>query len=210
MKLGIVVYRHVLESALSEKIDSFTENGIAKELGVSPNTVSIAVRNLEGIGAARIHKRHFELIDFDKALYYMCAGRRIDADVVYSTYFKGSVNEIEKAMPSEIAYTAYTAYANLFGNDASDYSEVYIYATERSVQEIMRRFPKRKLSPASDYTNIIVLKPDRILEKLIAEGNLEKASAPIIQIYADLWNMRMWYAHEFEKKLKARIDGMHG
>ncbi len=210
MKLGLAVYRYVLEAALSNKEMMLTENGIAKVLGISPNTVSIAVRNLETIGAVSIYKRHFELINFDKALYYMCAGRRISADIVYSTYFRENIAEIEKAMPDEIAYTAYTAYANLFGNDASDYSEVYVYATEKSTEEIRHRFPKGRLSQASDYANIIVLKPDRILANMMEGGKLEKASAPVIQVYADLWNIKTWYAQEFEKKLKARIDGMHG
>jgi hypothetical protein len=209
MRLGSVVCRYILEMALKNKY-SFTENGIAKELSLSPNTVSVAVRNLANVGAAAIYKRHFELKNFDKALYYFSVNRKLREDIIYSTYFKSSVGEIEKSMPSEIAYTACSGYVNLFGNDASDYSEVYVYATERSCREIMDRFPKNRLSKASDYANIIVLKPDRILGSLISESAFDGSAAPVTQIYADLWNMKEWYAHEFEKKLKSRIDGMHG
>lgn len=206
MRLSSAIYRHVLEKKLKNRMERFTENGVARELCISPNSVSIAIKRLEEIGAASIYRRHFEIIGFDKALSYWAATRKLGSDIMYSTYSDAGTSYIESSMPSGVAYTAYTGYSNLFGNDASDYSEVYVYATEQGARETARRFPKRQFSKGSDYANIIVLRPDRPLGAMIDNGSLDKSTVPITQLYVDLWNIKTWYAYEFVTKLKKRVD----
>lgn len=200
MKLDSAVYRSILEKARSGRPE-LTENGIAKELGISPNTVSIAVHRLVAIGAATVYKRHFEVSDLRRALAYWAATRKLDSDIIYATYAKQSVASIEHGMPNEIAFTAFSGYSLLFSNDVSDYSEVYVYATKFALTEIKRRFPKKRLSERSGYANVVVLQPDKVLARDIAQKRLEKSSVPPTQIYADLWNLKQWYARRFEEKL---------
>jgi DNA-binding Lrp family transcriptional regulator len=206
MKLNGAVFRYTLENALKKEPEELSENGIARALGISPNAVNYSLKKLVEMGAVAVYKRHIELVNFDKALYYWASVRNLKKDVVYSTYVRKSVQDIEKAMPSEIAFTAYTAYVARFGNDASDYSEVYLYATEIGLNEIKKRFPKEKLSERSNYANLIVLEPDRVLYDMIEKG-IERSSVPTTQIYVDLWNLKEWYAAEFLKRLETRIKG---
>ena len=203
------VYRDILEKQLRNPKQKFTENGIARELGVSPNTVSTAVRKLVDIGAAAIYGRYFEVMGVEKALLYWAATRRLQNDIAYATYTNKDTSYIERSMPGGTAYTAYTGYVNLFGNDAAAYGEVYVYATEAGLPAIKRRFEKALFSPASRYANLIVLKPDKILNGMIENNALEKATVPVTQLYVDLWNIKEWNAYEFIKKLKKRIDEMH-
>lgn len=209
MNIAQAVYRNILEKQLQNPKQKFTENGIARELGVSPNTVSVAVRKLVGIGAAAIYGRYFEVMGVEKALLYWAATRKLQNDIAYATYTNKDASYIEKNMPGGTVYTAYTGYVNLFGNDAADYGEVYVYATESGLSTIEKRFKKDLFSPASRYANLIVLKPDKILNSMIENNALEKATVPITQLYVDLWNIKEWNAYEFIKKLKKRIDDLH-
>ncbi|MCL5093021.1 MAG: hypothetical protein M1128_00965 [Candidatus Marsarchaeota archaeon] len=206
MQIGNAVYRHVLEAELARPKGHFTENGIARDLSISPNTVSIAIKRLLDIGAAAMYRRHFEILSFDKALAYWAATRKFGKDIVYSTYVNKPAKAIEQSMPGETAYTSYTGYANLFGNDAADYGEVYVYATDVGLSDIKSRFEKNLFAPRSKYANLVVLKPDKVLYVMIKENSLNKSTVPKTQLYADLWNISEWNAYEFVKKLKKTID----
>jgi hypothetical protein len=117
-----------------------------------------------------------------------------------------STAEIEDMLPSGIAYTNYSGYTKLFGNAVSTYSEVYAYATEQAVEEIKKRFPKNLLSEGSDYGNLIILRPDYVLSKRIMGKALQGSTVSMPQLYVDLWNAKEWYAYEFLKRLKEKID----
>lgn len=211
MKKTEIVYRHILEKALYDKDMKFVERDIAKEIGISPNTVSIALAPLERSAAVRIHARHFEITDIQKILIFWAVNRNPYKDAIYKTYISiKNPEEIERRMPDEIAYTNYSAYANIFGNDAADYSEVYIYATEESLEEIKKRFPYGEFSERAEYYNLTVFKPDKVLENRIDGHKLKHSSVSVPQLFADMWNVNEWYSYDFMKRLKDKINGMYG
>ena len=111
-----------------------------------------------------------------------------------------SVKDMEKDMPDEVAFTGYTAYRFIFNESPADYSEVYLYATESSLKEIKRRF-----TPSSKIPNITVLGADECLKKAIAGKKLRHSSVCQAQLFADLWNMKEWYAKEFADALSKRL-----
>lgn len=204
-----MVYRLLLETALENKNSKFVMRDIGRTLGVSPNTVSLAIRPLENIGAVSKSERSFGIINFEKLLNFWAVLRNFEKDIIYRTYVREKEDEIEKRMPHECAFTCYSAYALLFGNDAADYSTVYAYATEKGLEQIRMRFPEQRLSQKSNYFNLVILKPDPALAEEIDKGRLIKNSVPLPQIYVDLWNNREWNASEFLNKLKKRMDDMY-
>jgi predicted DNA-binding transcriptional regulator len=206
-----IVYRHVAEKVLANRKARLVVRGIAKELGISPDTVSNAIAPLRRIGAVSMYSRHFEVVAFKKLLVYWAVNRKFERDIVYATYvpIKG-IEEIENYMPDEIAFTNFSGYCKNFPNDAADYGEVHVYAGEDSTSEIKRRFPKNTNAPRSGaYNNLIILKPDGVLEEKIEKHTIVNSSVSLPQLYVDLWNNSSWMAYEFIKKLEEKIDGIY-
>jgi hypothetical protein len=100
--------------------------------------------------------------------------------------------KIEGSMPSGAIFTAFSGYRLLFKEAPADYSEVYVYADEKALKEIKERFPAKPGPP-----NIVVLAKDAYLER----GPI----VPVSQIYADLWNIKEWYAKEYLDALERRL-----
>lgn len=168
-----------------------TQKEIAEKLKVSLSTVNNALRPLERIGALEKRKFGFKLIDKEKALLYFASVRNLQKDIIYKTRVEAGVKEIEKLMPSGICFTAFTAFRLKFKQVPSDYSEVYVYADDEALREIKKRFPERK-GPA----NLIVLKAGTSVKEKIIQNEL---------LFADLWNLKEWYAKEFIKALKKEM-----
>ena len=206
MKKSQMIYRCFAEGALEDRKKHFTLRGIARELGLSPNTVSLATKPLVKVGAVTKYNWYFMVTNFEKLLVFWSVTRNIDRDIIYKAYSGLGLAEIEKRMPAEVAYTCYSGYVAMFGNDVSDYDKVYVYATESGLDEIRRRFPETELRGKPGYSNILVFKADPVMKTMIEEHSLRKAAAPLTQIYVDLWNNKDWFAYEFLKKLKRRID----
>lgn len=199
-----VVYRHIAEELLENRKARFVEREMARQLGMSPDTVSRAVKPLKRIGTATVYRTYFEVHNLSKLLLFWAVNRKLDRDIIYRTYVQTKdVKEIEDRMPGEVAYTEFSAYTKLFGNDVASYSEVYAYATEHARIEIGRRFKAPEMH--NGRYNLILLKPDKVLEGKIMKDELWHSSVSIPQIYVDLWNNNTWYAAEFLKKLEKRI-----
>lgn len=201
-----MVYRYFAEGVLNDRKRHFTLRGIARELALSPNTVSLAAMQLAKVGAVTKYNGYFGVTSLEKLLVFWSVVRNLDHDIKYRTYSSLGIAEIEKRMPAEVAYTCYSGYVALFGNDVSDYDKIYVYATESGLKEVMRRFPEMELQGKPGYSNILVLKADPVMEIMIEEHTLRKAAAPLTQIYVDLWNNKDWFAYEFLKKLRQRIE----
>ncbi|MCK4328017.1 MAG: winged helix-turn-helix domain-containing protein [Candidatus Diapherotrites archaeon] len=163
-----------------------TQKAAAEALGVSLSTVNATVKALERIGAVDVRQRGLRVVDPEKALMWLANMRDVYRDVVYSTRAVAAVGEIEKGMPPGTEFTAFTAYKFKYNDVPADYSEVYVYADEEALGEIKKRFPPRK-GPA----NLFVLEKD---------GEVTDAL-----VFADLWNLREWYAKEFVGALRDRI-----
>lgn len=205
-----IVYRQIAETLLRDRKSRFVERELARELGISPDTVSNAIAPLKRIGAATVYRRYFEVHDLNKLLVFWAVGRRLERDIVYRTWVETqSISSVEDHMPDGTAYTCFSGYSRWFSGPAADYSEVYVYATEQALAEIRKRFPEREFSKGVERYNLFVLRPDHALAKIIDDGKQEHGSAPLSQIYVDLWNLKQWQAAEFLKRLEPRIGEMY-
>lgn len=180
--------------------NKFTQLELSRSLDISLSTVNNAVSNLSEINAVRVKNRSFEIIALDRLLLYWATHRNFNKDIIYTTRVDMPVKEIEGSMPDKVAYTCYTAYRFLYNDAPADYSEVYVYATEKGLSEIKRRFKYSEGIP-----NLIALKTDTILEKNIEEKSLEKSSVCAGQMFVDLWNTKTWYAKDFVDALAKRL-----
>jgi hypothetical protein len=199
MKQQEMVYRHIA-CAYIDGVRKLTQLGTAEALELPLSTVNGAVRNLEAINAIRIGKRSFEVLDLGRLLLYWATKRKPDSDIAYQTRVDEPVKDIEGSMPDDIAFTCYSAYRLLFKDAPADYSEVYVYATDQSLGEIMRRFRGREGPP-----NITVFRADRVLETEIASKRLRHSSVCTAQLFVDLWNVKVWYAKDFTDALARRL-----
>lgn len=169
-----------------------TQSEIAKRLGISLSTVNNAVEPLARIGAIEKRKFGLKIIDRDKALIYWASTRNLVKDIVYRTRVESSVSGIERAVPSGVVFTVFSAFRLRFNEVPADYSEVYVYAGNEELAELKKRFPPKHGSP-----NLIVLtKPANLAAEKIAPNEL---------VFVDLWNLKEWYAKEFIKALREKI-----
>ena len=172
-----------------------TQLGLSKKLKISLSTVNNAIKPLRLLGAIDIMPRQIKLIDKEKILMHWANARRLVKDIVYSTYVDLNVKEIESNIPSEIMFTAYSAFKFWFNDVPADYSEVLVYASDEVIDEIKKRFPYRK-----GPSNLIVLKANTWLMKKVS-----KNKAPKELVFVDLWNLKEWYARAFTDALKKEL-----
>ena len=189
MKKIEFVYREILFNAIEKEKKDLTQAYLANTLEVSLSTINLALKSLARMNAVRIRKRGFDIIDVRKVLYYWASMRNVEKDIIYRTRVEEPVTKIEKQMPDNIVFTAYSAYKFKFENTPADYSEVYVYGTE----EIKKRF-----KPNNKIPNVFVLKKDNQIEKY-------GKSVTIASLFVDLWNLKQWYAKDFLKALEAKI-----
>lgn len=198
MKKKEIILRELLDLTVTNKLKT-TQLELAKRLGVSTSTVNNAIKDAVRLGAIDVKRTGLLVIDPKKLLLYLASIRNLQRDIIYETYVPASVIEIEKNMPAGVIYTMFSAYKFHFNEVPADYSEVYVYADEKVLEEIKKRFPKK-----NGPSNLFVLRLDPALVHLSKEN-----IASLVQIYVDLWNARQWYAKEFltalEKKLEIHI-----
>ena len=195
MKKTEIIYREILYRVIENKETVFTQSELSKKFNISLSVVNLAVKKLESIGAVKVTLRSSKVIDAKKALIFWASVRNLGKDLVLKTRIELPVREIERLMPN-IIFTAYTAYKLKFNDVPSDYSEVYIYADEKELNEIKKRISKIKTSKKNP--NLFILKKDRFLPNY--------SSLPISQLYVDLWNLKEWYSKEFLDALEKRME----
>ena len=185
MRKSELVYREVLAN-VAHKGTRHTQLELARALKISLSTVNNALKPLRSMGAVRVKRRGFEVVNAKKLLYYWASVRNLEKDVVYQTWVdvKGTVAEIEKEMPAGVVFAAYSAYKFKFEDAPADYSEVYVYCSDEGLKELMKRFPKNV--DKADIHNLFVLRKD------FADNQM-----PLAHIFVDLWNLKEWYAKEF-------------
>ena len=185
------IYRDILERFTERKESRFTQLELSKKFSVSLSTVNNALAPLRSMGAIEVKQRGFVLSDAKKLMLHWATIRSLDKDVVYRTRMDAPPAEIEGMMPAEAVFTACSAFRMRYHEAPSDYSEVYVYADGKTLEEIKRRFP-----PAGGPPNIIVLASDPHLAKgMVSEP----------QLFADLWNIKNWYAKDFLASLERRL-----
>lgn len=188
-----LIWREILFQAIEKKKFQFTQKELAEKFGFSLSTVFNALKIPRDSGAIKVTGRNFSVIDAEKFLYIWATQRNLEKEIIYKTNVADSVQKIEGTMPAGIIFGGPSAYVLKYKDAPADYAKVYIYADENNVAEIEKRFPKNK-----GEENLFVLKSDEGLAKL---GSF----TPDIQTFADLWNMKDWYAKDFLNALKNKL-----
>ena len=202
MKKIEIIWRELLYQALEKKNRSFTQKEIAAKFGFSTSTVFQALKIPRKMGAVRVTGRFFILEDCEKLLYHWASVRSIEKDIIFTGNVKLAVLDIESRMPPEVVFGGFTAAREILGGGApADYDTVYIYAT--GLEEIKKRFELGKDLPAlqarQGRANLTILKADKFLASY---GQITTLG----QTFVDIWNLPIWYAKEFTKSLKEKID----
>ncbi len=182
-----LVYWKILEQA-EQGIRNMTQLSLAKDLKCSLSTVNYALKPLVQMGAVRIKQRSFDISDGKKILLYWASIRNVQKDILYQSRSNLTISEIEKNMPGDVLFGAYSAYKFTQKQVPADYSEVYVYSN--NISELQKRFPKNTNPP-----NLFVLKKQ--VEKMT-----------LTHIFVDLWNLKAWYAKEFLNALEEKVYGL--
>lgn len=188
-----ILWREILNQAIENKKLEFTQKKLAERFGVSTSTVFNALKIPRESGAIDVTGKNFSVRDTEKFLYLWATQRNVNRETIYKTHFPAGPKEIEGMMPDGAIFGAYSAYARKYEDAPADYDKVYVYADPKILEEIKRRFPKKK-----GYTNLFALKADPELSKF-------GAAAPDVQTFADIWNLKDWFAKEYLEALKRKI-----
>lgn len=193
MKKIEIIWRELLYQTLEKGNRRFEQKTLAEKFGFSTSTVFQALKVPRQMGAVRVTGRFFVLEDPEKLLYYWASERNLEKDIVEAFRVESLPLEIESLLPPEIIFGAYSAARMILGTSPADYDQIYVYSD--SSEAI-----KERLSIVKGPPNFYILKPDEFL----TEYGLRTTLA---QTFVDLWNLKTWYAKEFAKAMKEKIDG---
>ncbi len=191
-----IILREIIEKAVQKRQFECTQSDLAKTLGFSSSTVFNALKIARSQGAVKVMKKNSRVVDLEKLLYIWATQRNVAKDIAYAAFVPNSAKEIEGLMPDGVLFGAYSACAHAWGDAPADYDKVYVYADARELEEIKKRFPAAKVGASA---NLFVLKKDPFIDRY---GKTDTGPA---QTFADLWNLKGWYAKEFLNRLKEKI-----
>lgn len=194
MKKIEIIWRELLYSALEKNERRFEQKDLAAKFGFSTSTVFQALKIPRQMGAVRVTGRYFVLEDPEKLMYHWASIRNIESDILASFKIEKSVLEIEAKMPPEVIFGAYSAVRMTSAIPPADYDKVYIYTND--TEKIKERFEIKKGIP-----NLFILKPDEFLTNY-------GQTTILAQSFVDLWNLKDWYAREYVKAVKEKIDAI--
>ena len=189
-----IIWREILFQAIKKNKYDFQQKELARKFGFSLSTIFNALKKPRNIKAIEVSGRGFRLINVEKLLYLWATERKVEKDIIYSTFIPETPSKIEQQMPDGIIWGLFSAYRQKFHSTPSDYDKVYVYANRQQLSEIKKRFPQKK-----GPKNLFVLQPDNFLKNYGTSGTLS-------QIFVDIWNTSDWYAQEFLKKLKIKMN----
>lgn len=201
MKKIETIWHHLLYSALTEANFKFTQQDLAKSFGYSLSTIHHALIIPSQIGAIRKESKYFVLQDFQKLLYYWASVRNLAKDILYSTYYDGSVAQLETLMPPFAIYAAYSSAKKLLGEAPADYSKVYVYVNPQDLEQFKTRFNPVDKKAKTKPNTIFALSAPKTLSKY---GQI--TSLP--QTFVDIWNLKDWYGKDFTHALEDKMYGI--
>lgn len=200
MKKRELVIREILYRVYEKNEFFMTQKSLAQACKVSLDTANQVVKRLFQFHAIEKKPLAFRVVNPQKILLYWASTRNLAADVVYSTYSPNPIEEIEKDMPDDAIFTAYSGYRRKFSEPSIIYDEVFVYA---DLDGVKRKFTEKPI-PAK---NIVVLKKDPDIKRVSNDGVV-----PLALLYADLWQLGTPLAEkliiELNQKLKLRLVEM--
>jgi len=195
MKKKDRILREILYRVYDKNEFFMTQKSLAQSCNVSLDTANQVVKKLSQFRAVEKKPLAFKVINPKKILLYWSSIRNLAADVVYATYSPSTAEEIEKDMPDDAVFTAYSGYRKKF-NETVIYDEVFVYADP---VEVKRRFGEKE----ARSKNIFVLRSDPDIKRVSSEGVV-----PTAQLYVDLWQIGTPLAEKllinFDQKLKLK------
>lgn len=189
-----IIWREILYQNIEKNTEQFTQKNLAQKFSISLSTVFNALKIPRQLKIIKVANRNFQIINREKFLYLWATYRNLKKDIIYQTTIELPPKKIEALMPPKIIYGLYTAYNQHFDDQPADYDKIYIYSTEKELEEIKKRFPAKK-----GYPNLIVIKQDKFLRNY-------GETTPLCQTFVDLWNVGEWYAQDFLNALKNKIN----
>jgi len=195
MKKIEIIWRELLYQSLEGQGGRrFEQKALAEKFGFSTSTVFQALKIPRQMGAVRVTGRFFVLEDPEKLLYHWASERNLEKDIVEAVRAEGLPLEIEGDLPPNVVFGAYSAARMTLGISPADYDQIYIYSP--SSWKV-----KERLKIVKGSSNFFILKPDEFLHNYGQKTTLA-------QTFVDLWNLKTWYAKEFVKAIKEKIDGI--
>ena len=194
MKKIEIIWRELLNSVLENKVRRFEQKALAQKFGFSTSTVFQALKVPRQMGAVRVTGRYFVLEDPEKLLYHWASARNVESDILASLKVEEPILKIEAKMPPKVIFGAYSAARMILTTPPADYDKIYIYSND--IEKIKERFEIKK-----GNANLFVLKSDRFL---LDYGQ----TTTLAQTFVDLWNLKDWYAKEYIKAIKEKIDAI--
>lgn len=191
MKKIEYIWRDLLIQTIEKREPVFTQQALATKFRLSSSTVNLALSPLRKLGAVRIGKRHSEVTDYEKILYHWANHRHLDKDIMIRLHVNLPIMEIEGRLPEHSIPTGYTAIREMFGEPPSDYDKVFCYHTDAGV--LIDRFASETIK---GEPNLFVLRADPFLGTQVS----------LPQIFVDLWNMHDWYAKDFCRFTKLKLE----
>lgn len=194
MKKIEIIWRELLFLSLEKNKRRFEQKELAEKFGFSTSTVFQSLRVPRKMGAVRVTGRFFILEDPEKLLYHWASVRNLEKDVFEAFRVEEPVMAVEGKMPPEVIYGAYSATRLRLGAAPADYDKIYVYSSR--AETIKERMSIRKGVP-----NLFILRPDKFL-------NLYGQKTTLAQTFVDIWNLQDWYAKEFIKVLREKLDAI--
>lgn len=208
MKKIEIIWRELLFQAMEKKKRPFGDTGrhftqkeLAEKFGFSTSTVFQALKTPRKMGAVRVTGRFFILEDPEKLLYHWASVRDLKKEIIFSGRVNLPILEIEGRMPPDIVFGGFSAARQILTEPPADYDKVYVYA--KNTDPVKKRFELEEDLPIGRQgrENLTVIKADDFL------GSYGQRTT-ISQTFVDLWNLPDWYAKEFVKALKEKVDGL--
>ena len=144
------------------------------------------------MGAVKVTGRFFVLEDPEKLLYHWASVRNLKKDLILKGNVNLSVLEIEGQAPPQAIFGGYSAFRQKFKTAPADYDKVLLYTPNKEI--VAQRFKIEK-----GREDLFVFRADKFLKNY---GPV----TPLAQTFVDLWNLPDWYAKDFTKALKEKIN----
>jgi len=175
------IYRELLW--LAERERWTTQRALSKACGVSLNLVSSVTRELRRIGALEVYPMRLHIIHPAKILYAWASQRNLERDITIKRAVGLPVHEIEKNMPGNVVFTAFSGWRLKVGSAPFDYNRVYVYAPP-AARELIERLLNMLPRTRGDANLFVMVVDD---PHLFARS--EHQVAPVAQIFVDIYAM---------------------
>jgi len=168
---------------LAERGGAITQRELASKCGVSLNLVNSTIRELRRVGAVAVYPMRLRVLDQAKIVYLWGSQRDLERDISLTYAIGLPVHEIEKNMPGNVVFTAFSGWRLKTGRAPFDYKRVYVYARPQD-KPILERLLSTLPRTRGDPNTFVMLVDDPHLFALSTNQ-----VAPVSQLFVDIYAM---------------------